>query len=571
MKNRIGNKLKAGLLVGVFALQASFVSAQDDIVSFDAQYAIGSLQSDYGSAIAHDADGNIYIYGEFGDDMDCDPTDGEFSIDPQGQPDLFLGKYNNQGEVIWAFGLGRIALNDGVIAGDLQVDSDGNVYIVGSFSSFVDFDPSDEQEILTSMGGHDAFVAKYNSDGELVWVNQYGTPSTELSKSSALDGDENLTFSLRFSEPIDLQLGEGVDILTPIGGADVAAVKVGNDGSHIWSHQISSDETDEISALRYASNGVLAIGASIHGVSNPFPVSENYLAVIGADGNLAWDYSFDNLDQNNEISAFAFDAGNTNIYVGGRIQGTTDFDPSGNESIIDPLFADPFFSKYNLGNGDLVWAKFIECDGIEDYVSGMTEAGSVLYVAGSFDITAKFDPEDFSTQISSEGGMDIYLAAYDNMSGEFVDAVTAGGPGSEHSIDADFDLNGLIYTTGKFSTSIKLNPDTEAINSFGFSDIFFATFNYETALSLGDKEIADAFSVYPVPASDVLNISWVDYGFAGDVGIKATNVVGQTVKEFIAKTVSGGVKMDVSDLKSGVYILTFESDGFVFSKRFVKQ
>ncbi len=561
---------RVGILASFAFLLGIDVYAQDDIVAFDSQFAFGSAQVEFSNAIEYDASGNIFIYGEFSDDMNCDPTGGEYLLDPEGQPDLFLGKYDDQGVPIWAFGIGRVGLNDGVIVGDLQVDSDGNIYITGSFSSFVDFDPSEELHVLTSLGGQDAFVAKYSTNGALIWVNQYGTPSTELSTSVALDGNNNLAFSLRFSEAIDLDLGDDENILTPWGVADVAAVKIDPDGNFIWSQHISTAELDDITEMEYNSNGELAIGATINGVSNPFPVNNMYLAVIGTDGILAWDFNFNNLDQNNQIAAFDFDSDNTHIYIGGRIQGSTDFDPSDNEAIIDPLFADPFFAKYDLSTGDLIWANYIESSGTEDYVSGIAEAGAALYVIGSFDVVAKFDVNDFASQIPSAGGMDLYMAAYDRLTGEYISAESAGGPGSERSVDSEFDSNGLVYTTGAFSTSIKLDSDAEPINAVGFADIFFAKFTYETTLSAGDIGLDAVFSLFPVPVSKELQIQWGDYGLNGSLHLTVTNVVGQTVKDIRVQTASNAVKMDVSELKPGIYILSIETRGGVSTKRFVK-
>src|SRR5690606_26506831 len=112
-------------------------------------------------------------------------------------------------------------------------------------------------------------------------------------------------------------------------------------------------------------------------------------------------------------------------------------------------------------------------------VAGITIVESALIIVGSFDFQAKFVPGDFSTQKTSEGEMDIYTAAYDKMTGEYIHAETFGGVGSEFARKADFKPNGNIAVTGSFSGSIDIHSEDAPIMSAGLSDLFFAEFLFE--------------------------------------------------------------------------------------------
>lgn len=558
---------KSTTLLFSLLLLSTFVFGQG-IMEFQSQFGVGSTQFDDGQSIAKDGDSR-YVYGKFSEMMDFDPTENVFEMNPLGTPDLFLVKYNTDNSVEWGFQLGRIALNNGLTNGGLAVDPNGDVYISGAFSSLVDFDPSSNSFILTSEGGKDAFLAKYTPAGELIWVQQYGTSTSETSSTLTLDSEGNVVFSLMFTSEMNIDLSGGETLVSPVGSIDAVAIKVNPNGAYLSSHVIGTEGVDEITEIACSADDDMAIGAQINGVSNPFFESDIYLVVLQSDGTTIWDYNFDNFEQNNNISKILFGSDGVSLYVGGRIQGTTQFDPSGTAAPIDPLFTDPFFAKYALSDGSLMWAKYIESSGIEDYLSGFAEAGSALMVAGSFDILAKFDPEDFQTQIASNGGQDLYIAAYDRMTGAYIDAETAGGPGNEHSDDAVFDGQGVVNITGFYSTSLMLDPEDAAIPAVGFNDVFVASFVYETSLSSEEKDISERISIYPVPTSETLYIS-NDDALIGKMNVEVLNVVGQVVMSANVNMSSSVIKLDVSGLNTGVYILDITLGENRFSQRFVK-
>src|SRR3954464_8802651 len=71
----------------------------------------------------------------------------------------------------------------------IAVDSEGNAYVGAMFSSSsIDLGGT----ILTNRGGFDGFVAKYDRNGNLVWVRQAGGSQGDEIKSVALDGSGNI-------------------------------------------------------------------------------------------------------------------------------------------------------------------------------------------------------------------------------------------------------------------------------------------------------------------------------------------------------------------------------------------
>mgnify|MGYP006282285523 CR=1 FL=1 len=560
------------LLLAIVFLIAGHSSHAQEISSFVSESGFGSTLLDSGVDIAYDSDGNIVIYGFFDEEVDFDPNGSGTIIDPLGSPDLFLAKYSAAGELIWVANIGRIALIDGVVNGQMAIDSDDNIVITGGFTSTVNFNPLGEPVTQTAEGGEDAFVAKYNSQGELFWVKKIGGNSTDVSTSLDIRFDNAIGLGFRFSGNVDVDPGENEEILMNAGALDAALVVLDSDGNYLHSAQIASPDNDNITAIAFSPDGKIAIGATINGATSGFPDRDMALSFHDFDGEVIWDYNYSNYDDANEISAISFSNDGLSIYIGGRINGTTDFDPdSENQISIDPVFADPFVAKYNL-SGTLEWAKFVSSSGTNDYFASMAEAGSALIVLGCFDVEATFVEGDFSTQKQSAGGQDLFIAGYDAESGNYLASDIYGGSGDEFSQTAFFRDNGLVACTGSFSNTLNLDPAGEPIENVGFTDVFFAEFSFQTDLSDQLQQTAlNQITIFPNPVSETLFLSLPRENLGHRIEYKIINVVGQEVKSGMFKLALSQVKLDVSDLAKGVFIMELNAGNQRISKRIIKQ
>ena len=84
---------------------------------------------------------------------------GTFNLSSAGIFDIFVSKLDVSGNHVWATSMGS-TLND---RGDfVTVDVSGNVYTTGYFQGTVDFDPNVGIANLTSVGGQDIFINKWN-------------------------------------------------------------------------------------------------------------------------------------------------------------------------------------------------------------------------------------------------------------------------------------------------------------------------------------------------------------------------------------------------------------------------
>ena len=80
-------------------------------------------------------------------------------------PDIFLARYNADGTLAWARGVGAAEWDQGCGVAAL---SDGSVLVTGSFCETVIFGAGEANEtILTAVANGDVFVARYDAGGAL--------------------------------------------------------------------------------------------------------------------------------------------------------------------------------------------------------------------------------------------------------------------------------------------------------------------------------------------------------------------------------------------------------------------
>src|SRR5690606_21937705 len=121
--------------------------------------------------------GNIYIAGDFKSTIAYfNPGvagSGELSLagsTSKPNSDGFIAKYDRNGDFLWAHKIGGTAAD---YCGQVAVDASDNAYLIGWFSSAnSEFDTSSVR--LSTTGGYDVFLAKYEPSGRLSWVQKMG-------------------------------------------------------------------------------------------------------------------------------------------------------------------------------------------------------------------------------------------------------------------------------------------------------------------------------------------------------------------------------------------------------------
>ena len=202
---------------------------------------MGGADTNSGRAIDVDPNGNVYIGGNFQGTVDLNPGAGSFIRESGGSRDVFVTKLDNNGNFVWAKAMGGTGLNE--LRG-LTVDADGRVHIAGFFNDTANFDPDITNFELTSTIGEDAFVAKLNTGGALMWAKALGVPFASRGLGITLDNDGNVYTTGDFVGTTDFNPGAGTFNLTSAGSNDAFISKLTSDGNFVWAKSVGGTGGD---------------------------------------------------------------------------------------------------------------------------------------------------------------------------------------------------------------------------------------------------------------------------------------------------------------------------------------
>jgi Beta-propeller repeat len=147
-----------------------------------------SSQETYATKLAVDTAGNVYVRGTFTSDMTIETSN--LVVSAGSTQNAFVAKFNNSGNLIWV----EQPMGGDVDEGGVAVDPAGNVYVTGAFDSNVDFGGG---ITLTNLANDnapfgDAFLAKYNSSGNIQWAQPAGGTNGGFYWDVALDAQTNI-------------------------------------------------------------------------------------------------------------------------------------------------------------------------------------------------------------------------------------------------------------------------------------------------------------------------------------------------------------------------------------------
>jgi hypothetical protein len=205
---------------------------------------VGGSSNDNGISIAVDGSGNVYVTGNFSGTADFDPGSGTHYLTSNGSSDPFLMKLSPTGDLLWVKSVGGSSSDYG---NSIAVDGSGIVYVKGSFTGTVDFDPGPGTHYLTSAGIHDPFLMKLSPTGDLLWAKSVGSSGgavAGLDRSIAVDGSGNVYATGAFKGTGDFDPGPGTHYLTSNGGGDPFLMKLSPTGDLLWAKSVGGSSDD---------------------------------------------------------------------------------------------------------------------------------------------------------------------------------------------------------------------------------------------------------------------------------------------------------------------------------------
>ncbi|MCF8428448.1 MAG: SBBP repeat-containing protein, partial [Bacteroidia bacterium] len=139
--------------------------------------------------------------------------------------DLFIAKFTTNGSLVWATYFGGAESEFGL---GMTVDGNGNIIVVGQTNSSAGIASTGAYQ--TTIGGAtDGFVAKFNSNGNLVWSTYFGGLISDQINSVAADKFGNIVVTGVSNSGMNISF-PGVHQTTPGGSNDAFVLRFDKNG-----------------------------------------------------------------------------------------------------------------------------------------------------------------------------------------------------------------------------------------------------------------------------------------------------------------------------------------------------
>lgn len=313
----------------------------------------GGNNDDSPQEIATDANGNIFMTGGF--DSNSVPFD-TFTLTSlgAGHTVVYIVKFNSQGTPIWGKNAGGSTSTD--IGYGITTDPNNNVIITGTYNSpTITFG----NITLTSIGGTNCFLTKYDNSGNVIWAKSFGGEAYEYISSICADNSSNIYMSGSF-----------------------------------YSHSCSFGNITLNNANTAQNN------------------SDIYLAKYDSFGIPIWAKSFGGI-LNDGGGKVALDL-NGGIYLSGMF--SNDTLELGNITLTNTGSYSFFISKLdNVGN--TIWGKNYNCSGGIGFDDFETNSQGELIVMGTYSCDSVYLDNNLITNSNPNGNIDVFTGKFNNILG----------------------------------------------------------------------------------------------------------------------------------------------------------
>lgn len=220
------------LLLALLVLALAPATALCQVVEWSRR--TGTIDADEALGVAVDSSG-IYIVG-YTDDILPD-------LEEVGKQDAYIRKYDAAGNVLWTRQFGSV-FDDAAMA--VAADASG-IYVAGSVG------PA-EIEDFTNDNRRDAFLRKFDANGNLLWnrqIDSVGTPQNDAALSVAVS--EGAVYISGYTRGT-------LSGQNPQGGFDAFVSKYDLNGSELWTRQFGTKTIDTAVGIAANATGVYVLG-----------------------------------------------------------------------------------------------------------------------------------------------------------------------------------------------------------------------------------------------------------------------------------------------------------------------
>ncbi len=542
-----------------FVLFMSMKNTNAQQMNWGWAYSFGGNYSEYGYGITKDSQGNLYMAGTF--------QTGAINIgnlvlqnSSNGLDEVMLIKFSPTGQPIWVRNAGSTNTLERCNA--VAIDSADNVIISGYYASLsMNFDSS--VTINNSAGTTDEiFVAKYNSNGTVLWATSLAGAGQERVNAVCTDGQGNIYLGGWYSSSTSSIGGFTVPSAPGKGGF---VLKLDAAGTPVWVKTQQSSAIEEIYSVTCDPFGnVIATGVfqansiTIDGVvltnSNTNNTSDAFVVKYDSTGTMHWVRSFTGTSYETPYNISADQNGD--IYTSGVYASAT-FGSNG-LTVANAGQSDSYILKLDSA-GNVQWLRSANGMLSDLLLCGTTNSNNEYCVAGIFNSPTITSNGLTISRIQVPNTSDPLVLRY-NQNGSIIGGSIAHGNGLTSLVSDIIDApNSIYHVTGHFNgTDLNVGPTTFNNNAQGGTHDFFIAEVTNTFTGIEEETEMGTIVVYPNPASNEVTLQFPKAVSNAEICI--TDLSGK-----ILQTTNGyagtNIQISLAGLAAGHYLLSVTEEG----------
>lgn len=498
------------------------------------------FEGSYTKDIERDGAGNVYMVADY-KDYYCSTNHYQSTTNK-----FFISKYDSSDICQW--------VKDWPVSHDeTAMDENGALYITGRFSGTVNFNGN----TLTSRGDEDIYLAKFNSNGDVVWIKQAGGPEMDDAADLSV---RNGTIHLVGTFGSSIQIGNSTFNRSHAATRNFFIARFNTSGALQWLqtadsyydtyvHDVGTDDAGNGYVMVTAADTAVYGTYSLDHDGSPFYIcgiiKYNAAGVVQWGKNLMNSYRL--TDQNLAVDK------NGNLYTFRQftysLEGVKKYNTNGTQ-----LWDIGYGGSYSTNCADVK----INASG-DLFITGNVWPDGVF---GTIQYPGNYNGKMYTARLSSAGVFKWVVVAESNE-----EPTTAGGEAIAVSSTDKCYLMG--YVSGNGYVNFGQQTATTAAGTAYFAKIDSAQVTSVPTVLAGDEDL----HLNPNPNSGTFTVHFCRADVEDDdLTLEIVNAVGQVVYKKRPAVMNGCV-MEVIELEKGlpggIYILNVVSGSKKESRRLV--
>jgi gliding motility-associated-like protein len=417
--------------------------------------------------MAIDLAGSIYVIGS-SSSTNSISTVGSYQLINAGGSDVFISKYDTDGNKQWSTYFGGTGDDFGQ---SIDISANGDIFITGLTFSTNGIATSGTHQNINN-GGGDAFIAKFNNNGNRIWGSYFGGFSFDFSNDIEVDNAGN---------PIVIGWTQSSSNIASFGSYqntysvqdDVLLAKFNTNGQLQWSTyygdvgfdtglQVESDASNNIVISGWSSSLVNIASVGAFQTTYGGNTADCFLAKFDQSGSRLWATYYGGSGDDYSDALVVNDNGD--IYMSGSTNSSNNIFSSGAFQASRSAGFDAFLTRFSSA-GVRSWATYFGGNGDDTAYRLRQGLDNAIYMFGHTLSTDRMaSPGAF--QINKSGGRDAFLSRFEN-SGSLTWSTYYGGNNNDFGYGLVLDANDDIFINGTTEGSTNLATSGSSQPTYG--------------------------------------------------------------------------------------------------------